>query len=42
MLAALGFAVQAKLTNQSPIENLLAHLADPGHVSIVSTLRDLN
>lgn len=34
MLAVLGAAVQAAYTHTGPIDNLLAHLADPGHNTI--------
>ena len=36
MLAFLGFWFQAVYTGQGPIDNLLAHLADPGHCNIFS------
>lgn len=36
MLAFTGFVFQAIYTGQSPLENLAAHLADPGHVNIFS------
>lgn len=36
MLAFLGFCFQAIYTGQSPLENLAAHIADPGHVNIFS------
>lgn len=36
MLAFTGFVFQAIYTGQSPLENLSAHLADPGHVNIFS------
>lgn len=38
MLAVMGAWVQAAYTGARPIENLLAHLADPGHVTIFQTL----
>jgi light-harvesting complex I chlorophyll a/b binding protein 2 len=34
MLAVVGAVVQANYTHTSPIDNLLAHLADPGHNTI--------
>ncbi|KVI12239.1 photosystem I chlorophyll a/b-binding protein 6, chloroplastic [Cynara cardunculus var. scolymus] len=36
MLAFAGFVFQAIYTGQGPVENLVAHLADPGHVNIFS------
>ncbi|PWA75444.1 photosystem I light harvesting complex protein [Artemisia annua] len=36
MLAFTGFVFQAIYTGQGPLENLSAHLADPGHVNIFS------
>nr|AAO22627.1 putative light-harvesting chlorophyll a/b binding protein [Arabidopsis thaliana] len=36
MLAFLGFCFQATYTSQDPIENLMAHLADPGHCNVFS------
>jgi light-harvesting complex I chlorophyll a/b binding protein 2 len=36
MLAFVGFWFQAVYTGQGPIDNLLAHLADPGHCNIFS------
>ncbi|WOG86194.1 hypothetical protein DCAR_0205395 [Daucus carota subsp. sativus] len=36
MLAFLGFCFQAIYTGQSPLENLAAHIADPGHVNVFS------
>lgn len=38
MLAFLGMLVQSKLTGAGPFENLLTHLADPWHTTIVQTL----
>ncbi|CAM8926363.1 unnamed protein product [Rhodiola kirilowii] len=36
MLAFAGFVFQAIYTGQGPLENLSAHLADPGHINIFS------
>ncbi|OIV97348.1 hypothetical protein TanjilG_07100 [Lupinus angustifolius] len=36
MLAFLGFCFQATYTGQGPLENLMSHLADPGHNNIFS------
>lgn len=36
MLAFVGFCFQAVYTKQSPIQNLMYHLADPGHHNIFS------
>eukprot|EP00244_Chara_vulgaris_P003373 TRINITY_DN160_c0_g1_i6.p1 TRINITY_DN160_c0_g1~~TRINITY_DN160_c0_g1_i6.p1 ORF type:complete len:271 (+),score=45.98 TRINITY_DN160_c0_g1_i6:368-1180(+) len=36
MLAVLGFWFQSVYTGQGPIDNLLAHLADPGHNTVFS------
>ncbi|KAK6131777.1 hypothetical protein DH2020_034473 [Rehmannia glutinosa] len=36
MLAFVGFCFQAVYTGQGPIENLMAHIADPGHCNIFS------
>jgi hypothetical protein len=38
MLAFLGFLVQHNLTGKSPLENLLEHLGDPWHTTVVQTL----
>lgn len=38
MLAFVGFWFQAIYTGQGPIENLMAHLADPGHCNIFSVM----
>ncbi|KAK4804007.1 hypothetical protein SAY86_003824 [Trapa natans] len=39
MVAWLGFYVQAALTGKGPIENLLAHISDPLHNNLLSTLK---
>lgn len=36
MLAFVGFLFQAIYTGKDPIENLMDHIADPGHVNIFS------
>lgn len=36
MLAFVGFCFQAIYTGQTPLENLSAHIADPGHCNIFS------
>ena len=41
MLAFLGFCFQAIYTGQSPLENLAAHIADPGHVNVFSVRKGL-
>jgi light-harvesting complex I chlorophyll a/b binding protein 4 len=38
MLAFLGFLVQSKLTGEGPFENLLKHIADPWHTTIIQTI----
>uniref|UniRef100_A0A0F7GZU8 Chlorophyll a-b binding protein, chloroplastic n=1 Tax=Monsonia marlothii TaxID=163685 RepID=A0A0F7GZU8_9ROSI len=38
MLAFLGFVVQHNVTGKGPFENLLQHLSDPWHNTIVQTL----
>ena len=38
MLAFLGFIVQHNVTGKGPFENLLQHLSDPWHNTIVQTL----
>lgn len=38
MLAFVGFWFQAIYTGEGPIENLMAHLADPGHCNIFSVM----
>ncbi|XP_073277308.1 photosystem I chlorophyll a/b-binding protein 6, chloroplastic isoform X1 [Primulina huaijiensis] len=39
MLAFVGFCFQAVYTGQGPLENLAAHIADPGHCNIFSAFR---
>ncbi|CAI0391837.1 unnamed protein product [Linum tenue] len=38
MLAFVGFCFQAVYTGEGPIENLMAHVADPGHCNIFSVI----
>ncbi|KAL5995143.1 Photosystem I chlorophyll a/b-binding protein 6, chloroplastic [Asimina triloba] len=38
MLAFMGFWFQAIYTGEGPLENLSAHLADPGHCNIFSVI----
>lgn len=38
MVAMLGIFVQASVTHAGPIENLLEHLSNPWHKTIVQTL----
>ncbi|KAL2339708.1 hypothetical protein Fmac_007648 [Flemingia macrophylla] len=38
MLAFVGFWFQAIYTGEGPIENLMAHIADPGHCNIFSAV----
>ncbi|KAI4340108.1 hypothetical protein MLD38_024977 [Melastoma candidum] len=41
MAAFLGFVVQHNATGKGPFENLLQHLSDPWHTTIVQTLEGL-
>lgn len=41
MIAMLGFAGQATLTNKGPVTNLLDHIADPAHNNILTTFSKL-
>lgn len=38
MVAILGFFVQAQVTHVGPIDNLVYHLSDPWHRTIIQTL----
>jgi len=38
MLAFLGFLVQSNLTGKGPFQNLLEHIADPWHTTIIQTI----
>lgn len=38
MVAMVGFSVQAYMTEVGPIDNLLTHLSDPWHNTVVQTL----
>lgn len=40
MVAMVGFIVQASITKVGPTENLLTHLSDPWHHTIIQTLAD--
>ena len=42
MIAFLGFCFQAIYTGEGPLDNLAAHLADPGHCNIFSVRPFLN
>ena len=37
MLAFLGFIVQHNVTGKGPFDNLLQHISDPWHNTIVQT-----
>ena len=37
MLSLLGFGFQSLATGKGPIENLVDHVADPGHANIVGS-----
>ncbi|KAK6261652.1 hypothetical protein QUC31_007468 [Theobroma cacao] len=39
MLAFLGFVVQYNVTGKGPFDNLLQHLSDPWHNTIINTIR---
>uniref|UniRef100_A0A2N9GRC2 Chlorophyll a-b binding protein, chloroplastic n=1 Tax=Fagus sylvatica TaxID=28930 RepID=A0A2N9GRC2_FAGSY len=39
MLAFLGFVVQHNVTGKGPFDNLLQHISDPWHNTIINTLR---
>lgn len=38
MVAMLGIFVQASVTRVGPIDNILEHLSDPWHKTIIQTL----
>lgn len=38
MLAFLGFIIQHNVTGKGPFDNLLQHISDPWHNTIVQTL----
>lgn len=38
MMAMLGFFVQASVTHTGPIDNLVEHLSNPWHKTIIQTL----
>uniref|UniRef100_A0A0F7GYN8 Chlorophyll a-b binding protein, chloroplastic n=1 Tax=Pelargonium citronellum TaxID=73188 RepID=A0A0F7GYN8_9ROSI len=40
MVAMLGFFVQASVTHAGPIDNLVEHLSNPWHKTIIQTLAD--
>lgn len=42
MVAMLGFFVQAAVTHAGPIDNLVAHISDPLHKTIIQTLSNSN
>lgn len=39
MLAFLGFVVQHNVTGKGPFENLLQHISDPWHNTIIQTFQ---
>ena len=41
MVAFLGFAVQALVTRTGPLENLSAHLGNPGGNTIITSIANL-
>ena len=41
MLAFSGFLVQALVTREGPVENLMAHMADPFGVNITTTIGNI-
>eukprot|EP01018_Ginkgo_biloba_P005930 Gb_25594 [translate_table: standard] len=41
MVAMVGIAVQASITHTGPINNLVAHLSNPWHNTVVQTLANL-
>ncbi|KAK1287409.1 hypothetical protein QJS10_CPB19g01750 [Acorus calamus] len=38
MVAMLGFFVQANITHTGPVENLIAHVSDPWHKTVIQSL----
>lgn len=38
MVAMLGIFVQASVTHTGPIDNLITHLSNPWHATIIQTL----
>lgn len=38
MVAMLGIFVQANVTHVGPIDNLIEHLSNPWHTTIIQTL----